>query len=393
MTTDTSVKFLHSAMTGAPSLTGTNGGAALIGLLDACLVNGFGSGTVDSVVIASGIATVTRSTGHPFEVGSVATIAGATVTGGSINGEQKVLSATTTTYTFDATGISNQTASGTITHKLAPLGWTSIGSGSIKAYKSSDVASTGCYLRVDDSGTTTANYARVVGYEAMSDVNTGTGPFPTAAQMSGGLYWPKSSAVDATSRPWILAGDGRMFYLMVAYSTNTSTSFAACNVFGDFISNKSPDAYGCLINGFNNSTFGTNGANAGIDYDHGDTGNAATALYIARSYTGLGSATVARKAFPILLGGNSVRSGASGLPFPNYSDGGLYVAQHYVAENVTLVYRGLSPGLFCSQQNVGNAVFSNRDSITGVTGLSGKTLKAVNSNSGVFFIDTTGPWR
>src|SRR5690606_26703121 len=111
----TSVKFYHSQMTGAPVLTGQAG--KLIDVLDAVLVNGWGLATVDSVVIASGIATVTRASGHPFEAAGVALIADATVTGGSINGEQRVLSATATTYTFDATGIADQTATGTITHK------------------------------------------------------------------------------------------------------------------------------------------------------------------------------------------------------------------------------------------------------------------------------------
>jgi hypothetical protein len=34
---------------------------------------------------------------------------------------------------------------------------------------------------------------RASGYESMSDVNTGTGPFPTAAQVAGGGYWEKSA--------------------------------------------------------------------------------------------------------------------------------------------------------------------------------------------------------
>lgn len=38
MTADTSVKYLHSAMPGAPVLSGTAG--SLISVLDACLVNG-----------------------------------------------------------------------------------------------------------------------------------------------------------------------------------------------------------------------------------------------------------------------------------------------------------------------------------------------------------------
>jgi hypothetical protein len=392
MPTDTTVKFFHSAMTGAPSLSGTNG--ALIAVLDALLVNGFGSGTVDSVVIAGGIATVTRSAGHSMEVGSVALIAGATVSGGSINGEQKVLSVTTTTYTFDATGISNQTATGTITHKVAPLGWTKAYSATnLAAYKSSDVTSTGCYLRIDDQGTGSATYARSLGYETMSDINTGIGAFPTSAQVSGGMYWAKSSAADATTRPWALVGDGKFFYLAVAFASNTSTSYSLSQAFGDFVSNKSPDAYGCVINGHATSALGTAGANASIELDHGDSSSAAGGLYFARSYTGLGSAQLGRKSFPPLYGATGVRSGAAGMTFPNLSDGGMYVAQHVVSEHTAAVYRGLSPGLYCSLQNIGASVFSRGDNVTGVTGLTGKTLKAVNSNTGVFFFDVTGPWR
>lgn len=392
MATDTTVKFLHSAMTGAPSLSGTAG--SLIALLDAALLNGFGSGTVDSVVISGGIGTVTRSSGHPFDVGSVAYLSGATVTGGSINGEQKVLTITSTTWTFDATGLSNQTATGTITQKTAPLGWTKVYSGTnLAAYKPSDITATGNLLRVDDTGSGAANYARVRGYETMSDINTGTGPFPTDAQVSGGLYWPKSNAADATTRSWILVGDGRIFYLMVAYSSNTSTSFGFNHVFGDIGSVKSPDPYACVINGFNSTYFGTNGNNSGLDYDYGDASNAATALYSPRSYVGLGSSVQLRKAYPMIAGPTSNKSGTVGMPYPNGADGGLYLAPHYIIDNVTLTYRGNSPGVYCVPQTIGNSVFSNRDAVSGVSGYSGKTFRMVNSNSGCFGFDITGPWR
>lgn len=66
----------------------------------------------------------------------------------------------------------------------AAVGWTKAFSGTnMAAYKQS-AGSNQLYLRVDD---TNATDARVVGYETMSDVNTGTGPFPTATQQSGGL--------------------------------------------------------------------------------------------------------------------------------------------------------------------------------------------------------------
>lgn len=389
MPTDTSVKFMHSAMLGAPALTGQAG--SLIALIDACLVNGFGLGNVDSIVIAGGVATVTRAAGHPFEVGSVALIAGATVTGGAINGEQKVTAATTTTYQFDATGIANQTATGTITHKVAPLGWAKAFAGTnLAAYKPTDLAATGCLLRVDDTGTTNA---RVVGYESMTDINTGAGSFPTSAQVGGGGYWPKSNAADATARPWIFAGDGRVFYLMVAFTAVSPNTFAANCVFGDILPVKSPAPYDCVLNAFPSTSFSSAGSNNSADYDYGDTNASSACLYFARAYTGLGQAAPARKAFPVLFGGTGARSGIAGLPYPNYADGGLYVAQHFLTEAITGVYRGLSPGFYCSQQIIGASIFENRTSITGVVGLTGRVLRAVNSASGVFFLDSTGPWR
>src|SRR5574337_410841 len=182
MSADTTVVYLHSAMTGAPSLTGQAG--SLIALLDACLVNGFGAGAVDSVVIACGVATVTRSAGHPFAVNSVAAISGASVSGGSINGRQRVLAITGTTWTFDATGLADQSATGAIIAKLASAGWEKKYSGTnLAAYRSLAPDATGCLLRVDDTG---ANSARVVGYESMTSITTGSGPFPTDTQFGGG---------------------------------------------------------------------------------------------------------------------------------------------------------------------------------------------------------------
>jgi hypothetical protein len=97
---DTSVKYFHSGLTGAPVLSGTAG--SLVAVLDACLVNGFAVSAVASLVVASNIATATISGGHSAEVGSVVLVSGATPSG--LNSEKKVLSvgAGNTTLTFDA---------------------------------------------------------------------------------------------------------------------------------------------------------------------------------------------------------------------------------------------------------------------------------------------------
>lgn len=383
-------------MTGAPVLNGTAG--TLIAILDACLVNGFSSGTVDSVVIAGGVGTVTRSAGHPAEAGAVMLLAGATVSGGSINGEQKVVSATTTTWTFDATGISNQTATGTITAKLAPAGWAKTYSGTnLAAYKSSDVAATGCLLRVDDTGTTNA---RVIGYETMSDINTGTGLFPTNVILAGGDYWTKSSNANSTANSWMLVADGRFFYFARAYrsgNNSTQTNDYQLHVFGDFIPTKSNDAYACVLSGEASDQSSSNVV-SNNSYWYGASGGS-SGFYCPRSYTGLGSAIQMGKAYPTLNSqGTPGCSGANsnGTPFPNPTDGGLYVVPHYIFEGSTQIHRGTSPGYYCCPQFLANSLFNARDTVTGVTGLTGKTLKALTCQSttqGAVFFDITGPWR
>src|ERR1700740_2942620 len=115
---DTSVKYFDSTMIGGPVLSGTVG--SIIGILDACLVNGFGQVTLDSLVVSGGVATATRAAGHSHVKDGVAFIAGSSIA--LLNGEQKVTAVTATTFQF-ATTAADGTATGTITSKVAPAGW------------------------------------------------------------------------------------------------------------------------------------------------------------------------------------------------------------------------------------------------------------------------------
>lgn len=382
----TAVKFLHSAMTGAPTLAGVAGN--LVAVLDACLVNGFGSGVVDSIVIASGVATVTRSAGHPMEVGSIAEISGASVSGGSINGQKRVLSVPTiNTYTFDATGITDQTATGTISHKLAPLGWDKpFSTTNIGVYRSPNVAGTRCYLRVDDTGT---QNARVVGYEDMSGVSTGTGIFPTGGQVSGGAFWAKSNTADATTRAWVVCGDDRGF---VVWTGSLSAGNGMSHYFGDLIANKSPDAYACVLSGATASQVSGSNSTFDMAYNHAST---STGMWTPRSFTGLGSSQPMTRMSATILGTNQgTYSGGSGLIYPNPADNGLFVSPVLAGENTSsATYRGVVPGLYHVPHNIGGATFTVRDPITGIASLPGKTLRALTGNQGVMFTDATGPWR
>lgn len=384
---DTTVCYYDSTMSGAPALSGTAG--TLIAVLDACLVNGFGSKTLDSLVVTDNVATGTVGAGHNLAlvggVGPVIEIAGATP--GALNGKWRVASVPgSTTFTFATEGISNQTATGTITAKRAALDWAKTYSGTNKAaYRPNDVTSSRLYLRVDDTGSGAANYARARGYETMSDVDTGTGPFPTDAQLSGGLYVAKSSTTDGAARAWRIIGDPLGFALLVL---RDGTNWIG-HWFGDLVSAKPGDAYHFLTCACTNSST----VNGGLP-----TFNSVTGHYMARSYaqTG-GSIQVIKLSHRLATLGMGYTSDGL-LPYPNSADNRFYATPVHVfegtAETNTIPLRGLFPGIYAPLHKATN--FSDASTQTDIDELPGKTLFLQKVYSGANYfaaIDLTGPWR
>lgn len=388
----TTVKHFHSALPGAPTLSGTAG--SLIAVLDACLVDGFGLKTADSVVVSGGIATATFSTGHSFEPDVIALVAGATPSG--LNGEKRVLSTTTNTVTFDATGITDQTASGTITVKIAPAGWAKPFSGTnLAAYRSTDVTGTRMFLRVDDTGTTNA---RVVGYESMTDVNTGLRGFPTAPQLAGGGFWPKANAANATARAWTVIADNRGFWVHIHTHTTSPGISGSVWGFGDFESYKAGDPYACAVFG-SYSDVATSAANQGGAIENGSTSGVA-GPYAPRSFTGLGGSAQLYHLPESYFGVSALSgTGAGGAVavYPNGPNNGLLLTRKLVAEN-NIALRGIVRGALVAPQNCHGA-FTWRDKVDGQGTLAGRKLLAIKCGSpagtvsqGVVFFDITGPW-
>jgi len=386
----TKTKIFTSAMTGAPALSGTAG--ALISVLDAVLVNGFGLGTLTSLVVSGGIATATYGSGHPFTPGSVALFAGATPAG--LNGEKRVLSTAANTVTFDATGISDQTATGTITSKVAPAGWSKLYSGTnLAAYKIISPQGTGCVLRVDDTGTTVA---RVRGYEAMSDISTGTGPFPTTAQQAApGLWWSKSNAASAAARPWRIVADDRGVYFFVKNADAAGEHQG--NYFGDILSIKSNDPYACALRA--NSADRSASVSAMSDsLEYADSSQSAPGLYLARAANTLGGA-LAHYQDPVMSVGLPLThvTGSVGFTYPSPVDNGLMLTPVtlYSAQG----YRGYYPGVRYSPQ-LTNTAFSTGDEVAGSGDMAGKRVTvtklgapAAGAGQGVVFVDYLSDWR
>lgn len=380
--TDITVKCFQSTDTGAPSLSGTAG--SLITLLDACLIDGYGSVTFDSVVIAGNVATCTKSTGHGFTAigttGPVIRMEGVSVPS-ALNADWRTTVVSSTVITFVTTGIADQTATGTITAKRAPLGFSKAFSGTNKAvYRADEVASTRHYLRVSDEGTGSATYARVRGYETMSDVDTGTGPFPTDTQVSGGGYWPKSSTANATARIWRLIGNNEGFALLVNYN-GAANSFVPV-YFGDYASEKTADVYRTILYcGTNTNPFGM-GSLVFI--------NSYTTSFSPRSYTQLGTSVgIANQ-----VSRQSSYFAIAGMAYPSPVGNQFYAAPVELWESSTIL-RGILSGIWCPL-NIQTGL-TDAMTVTDIPELSGHTLwitkcTTAGGNAAVA-IDITGPWR
>lgn len=388
----TSVKYFHSAMVGAPVLSGTAG--SLIAVLDACLVTGFGLNTC-TISVSGGVATATFSAGHSFEPDTTALIAGATPAG--LNGEKCVLTTSTNTITFVATGVADGAATGTSTAKLAPAGFAKEFAGTnLAAYRAISPESTRMFLRVDDTGTT---IARVVGYESMSDVSTGAGPFPTSTQISGGGWWPKASPANATARVWTLVADSRGFYLHTHTATSSPGASGSVWWFGDFASFKSGDAYACSLHcSMTENSGGTNPNTSNLALEICVNASLLGA-YFPRSFTALGGAVAGQHYSSEYATGTP--SGNTAQPqapaYPNGPDNGLILARKWLVEP-SVCRRGAMPGFYVVPQNC-HAAFNWRDKIDGQGELAGHKLLAIKcgspastSSQGVVFIDITGPW-
>ena len=387
----TSVKFFNSDMPGAPACSGTAG--ALLAVLDACLITGWGLQTAASASISAGVCTLTLPTTPAMQVGSVALVAGATPAG--LNGEQRVTAITGNSVSFATTETGAVT--GTITVKLAPAGWLKPFSGTnLAAYKVDPAKypdSTGIFLRLDDTGTFNA---KIVGYETMSGIATGTGDFPTAAQTQ--LYVFKSNVATTVAKPWLVVCDDCMVYVGVRhYDTNNANYGPSWWCFGEFASKKAADPYRFMVTG----NYHSSGSSAPAQDNSIASTNNLTYAYLARSYTALGGGVKSvNVTWPYNYGssGNAIAP----LGYPNGPDYGLYLCRTDIMEQGSpQTLRGRLPGMLMIPHRLVRQICPDAKTAyldSAVPGYPGRTIGFMpcayaNTDWGVVAFDLTGPWE
>lgn len=395
------VKVYMSTQSGAPTINGTAG--SLITALDAILVNGYGSVSVTSITRASTTATVTTGTAHGLSTGDTALIAGAVET--DYNGQFVITVASTTVFTYTVAGSPTTPATGTITSKRAPAGFTKSFSGTNKAvYRSDDVTGLRHYWRVLDAGGTGGGGREAVhaGYVTMSDVDTGTDIFPTTAQYPSGFFLGKSTVADTSGRHWVVITDGKTVYgFFFADTTTASGNITAPNscihtcVFGDMLSFRAGDIYSSVTGGVAATTlFSTTVYNSLFNGTTSITnGTASTSVPILtspRDYTAVAGA----RAMQAYGSGLGTTLGASAyLSYPHMIDNGFYMAPVLLTQGTPALIRGRLPGYF---EPLHANCFPNVQIIENVQGYSGRRFMMLwgknASTVGSCVIDITGPW-
>lgn len=394
----TEVCFFQSTDQGAPVLRGTNGDAIL--LLDACLVNGYGSVAISSMTRSGAVVTVTTGSAHGFVmlgmdgshagVGPVVEVSGANET--AYNGRWRVTGVTSgTVFTFSIGAATPASpATGSMSVKRASAGWSKVFSGTNKAVYRGPVGTTRMYLRVDDS-TATPRYAYLRGFETMSDVDTGTGPFPTVAQQTNGMLLGKSDTADTVARSWSIAADHATFFTFVN-TNNLASGYHVPGFFGDVAQPQKPgDAYHCYLQHHISTQSGITPSINGTEFAAlTSTLGGTKVMYAPRAYTQIGSAALGH------LLGSALQTAMSGaaIAYPAPNNSGFYMTPLAVTDGSTI--RGNFPGIFSPLHAV---PFPDGDILTDVQGYAGRYFLArrISSSSGSLngqcLIDLSGPWR
>ena len=228
---------------GAPVLDG-NGTNNTVNLLDKCLVDGFGDQTVTITRVGT-VATITYPSAHGLKHQARHTISGADQ--GDYNGEFQVTEVTSTTATFTVAGSPTTPATGTINCKVTASGWTKEYSGTGKAAFKQGAAPSMLVRILDDGSGVDDRYVQARAYQSMTDVDTGTDPFPTVAQLTDGVWTMNSVAATATTRAWLLVATEDVFYLMTKYNSVTASGVGLA--FGSFDSLVASDTKNVMLIG------------------------------------------------------------------------------------------------------------------------------------------------
>lgn len=248
--------------------------------------------------------------------------------------------------------------------------------------------SSGRYLRVDDGGpgAGAAREARATGYETMTDVDTGTNPYPSAAATPASFtVIRKSTTADSTARAWKIFADHATVYVFI-YSADTAGEPRAF-MFGDLYSfMTTTDDYRSMIIGRGTENNGT----SAVTFVQNIAVNTSTLIsqhWVCRSYSGVGTSVQVGKHADVAKTGNASVVGGGGETYPASVNNGILFGPVYVHENGKL--RGRMRGFWCLYHS---APLVDGDTFSGSGDMAGRTFEVVKGESSSQYLLETSSW-
>lgn len=248
---------------------------------------------------------------------------------------------------------------------------------------------------------------------------------------SGYLVVRKSNTADATSRAWTCIANGQTVYLFIESGDTITPLATTTFVFGDFKSYKASDQYAVCIVGRTTENSSSSSADALQCLNYANSvnvqvglANAAMGHFAARSWTGAGGSTRLGKmidtskfwnqtgnytvgtwssdAQTVVPNSALILPGRYGIgllwPAPNGPDGAIWLSPFYLCHNGAL--RGYFAGLWCPLHD---RPLGHSDTFTVSSGnLSGKSFIAqsihgyynssANAESGLVIVESSDTW-
>lgn len=222
--------YIHSGMAGAPQYANADGNIPSI--LEACLVNGFNIRTATSASASGGILTLNFAADPLFEPLQTVELAFSSVA--LVNGVNRVVANSNNQVTIAIPGLPDGAVGSSgagITIKQAGAGWSKpFGNSTVSVFRPR--AGLRRYLRcVHSAGSSMA----ANGYEDMSDINTGSGPFPS--NPSTALY--NNEYGYQANLPWFVIAANKWLVFSIGNAPTPNYS-AGTLVFADILDTTVP---------------------------------------------------------------------------------------------------------------------------------------------------------
>ncbi len=210
--------------------------------------------------------------------------------------------------------------------------------GTKAVFRNDPTTGSGMFLQVDATGPDGTRYSRFLGYENMTDVDTGVYPF---SESPYDFLAVSPSGSTTTPRPWLLIADERFFYLF-SWSYGDVTNFDGQEMaygicfFGDAISIHDNDPYFCVQNVKSGGYEYFNNAADGYDATRGSS------IAVARNFNG-----DTGYHYPALCsgGGPVYRYYPGRGTYPAYLSKKVF-SRHYLNDEIQRSFRGYLPGLW-----------------------------------------------